>query len=102
MYLIQLLLPVYDNEKNPFGREAFDLVREELAHEFGGVTAFMSAPAEGVWREGTGGVSRDDVVVFEVMCEQLERAWWTRYRAQLEERFRQDLIVARSCEIQRL
>jgi hypothetical protein len=102
VYLIQLLLPLYDNEKKPFGREAFERVRDELAHEFGGVTAFMSAPAEGVWREGSNGVSRDDVVIFEVMCEQLERAWWSRYRVELEARFRQDLIVARSTEIQRL
>jgi hypothetical protein len=102
VYLIQLLLPLYDNEKKPFGRGAFDRVREELAHEFGGVTAFLSAPAEGVWKEGAGNVSRDDVVIFEVMCERLERAWWSRYRAELETRFRQELIVVRSLETEQL
>ena len=102
MYLIQLLLPLYDNHKEPFGREAFERVREELAHVFGGVTAFLSAPAEGVWKEGGRNVSRDEVVTFEVMCERLDREWWTHYRAELEARFRQKLIVVRALEAEQL
>jgi hypothetical protein len=35
-------------------------------------------------------------VIFEVMAETLERAWWKAYRADLETRFRQDVIVARA------
>jgi hypothetical protein len=49
-------------------------VRVELAARFGGVTAFRRAPGEGVWAEG-GEVSRDLVVVFEVMADALEREW---------------------------
>ena len=102
MYLIQLLLPLYDNDGQPFGRGHFDEVRNELAREFGGVTAFRRSPAEGVWVQPEGGVSRDEVVIFEVMAERLERGWWSRYRRGLEERFRQDRVVIRATEWEQL
>ena len=59
MFLVEILLPLYDNEGRRFGAGEFDRVSEELAGRFGGVTAFRRSPAEGVWREG-GGESRDD------------------------------------------
>lgn len=102
MYLIQLLLPLYDNEREPFGREAFDRVRDELTRRFGGVTAFRHAPAEGVWKQGEDSVSRDEVITFEIMSKELDRAWWSRYRSELEARFRQELIVVRSIEAEQL
>ena len=102
MYLVQLLLPLYDNEKQPFERAAYDRVRNELAHSFGGVTAFRRAPAEGVWQDGGGAVSRDDIVIFEVMAEQLDRTWWARYRTELARRFRQEELIIRASEVERL
>jgi hypothetical protein len=101
MYLIQILLPLYDNEERAFERRSYDLVRDELTKKFGGVTAFSSSPAEGVWKEG-GEVSRDRVVVFEVMAQELERAWWTHYRTELEARFRQERMIVRATSIEQL
>jgi len=101
MFLVEILLPVYDNEGRAFGAEAFNRVRDELAGRFGGVTAFRRAPGEGVWAEG-GGVSRDLVVVFEVMAPTLERGWWAGYRRELEARFRQEKIVARATAFEEL
>jgi hypothetical protein len=101
MYLIQILLPLYDNEGAAFERKAYDRVRDELAKKFGGVTAFRSSPAEGVWKEG-GEVSRDRLVIFEVMSQELERAWWTDYRADLEARFRQEKLLIRATAIEQL
>jgi hypothetical protein len=95
MHLVQILLPLSDNEGRPFPSADFARVRRELSERFGGLTAYSRAPAEGVWKEG-GETSRDDVVIFEVMAETLERAWWKAYRADLETRFRQDVIVARA------
>ena len=66
MHLVQILLPVYDNDGRAFGREAFAGVREELTGRFGGVTAHLRSPAEGAWRDPGGGVDRDDVVILEV------------------------------------
>jgi hypothetical protein len=56
MHLVQLLLPLYDNERRPFARERLDAVRAELAERFGGVTAFLRAPASGVWVDDGGEV----------------------------------------------
>ena len=102
MNLIQLLLPLHDNNKQPFAREEFDRVRDELAKRFGGITAFRRSPAEGVWREGQGEVSRDEVVIFEVMTERLNRRWWSGYRKELEMRFRQEQLVIRATQVEQL
>ena len=102
MYLVELLLPAYDNERRPFARAEFDRVRAELAKEFGGVTAHSRAPAEGLWKDDEGATSRDDVFVFEVMAETLDRAWWADYREQLRRRFRQEQLVVRATAFERL
>jgi hypothetical protein len=102
MYLVQLLLPLYDNNQQPFGRAIFDRVRNELAENFGGVTAFLRAPAEGVWQDEGGGVSHDEIVIFEVMTGQLDRAWWARYRTELAHRFKQEELIVRASEMEQL
>lgn len=101
MHLVEILLPLYDNDGRRFASAEFDRVRDELAAEFGGVTAFRRAPGEGVWAED-GEVTRDRVVVFEVMTEELSRAWWRSYREALERRFRQDEVVVRATLFERL
>lgn len=102
MHLVHILLPVYDNEGRAFGHDAFARVREELTERFGGVTAHLRSPAEGAWRDPEGGVDRDDVVILEVMADELDRGWWAQYRAELEERFRQDEVVVRATAMERL
>ena len=101
MVLVEILLPLLDNERKPFRQEMFEQVRDELAKRFGGVTAFRRSPAEGVWREG-GEVKSDEVVIYEVMTDSLDRAWWAGYRQDLEGRFRQEAIVIRASQIERL
>jgi hypothetical protein len=101
MYLIQLLLPLYDNEKRPFKQQLLDGVRTRLAEEFGGVTAYKRSPAEGIWKED-GETSRDAIIIMEVMADELDRDWWKLYRADLEKRFRQKELVIRSTEMEKL
>ena len=101
MHLIEILLPLADNEGEPFGRDLFGEVREELVERFGGLTAFSRSPAEGLWDEG-GERSRDEIVVLQVMAETLDRDWWRNYRETLERRFRQDEVVIRATEVERL
>ena len=96
-----MLLPLYDNEGVAFDRTVYDRVRDELTKKFSGVTAFRSSPAEGVWAEG-GEVSRDAMIIYEVMAKELERAWWTDYRAELEARFRQERMLVRAILIEQL
>jgi hypothetical protein len=101
MHLVELLLPLYDNEGEPFGPEQFAPVRDELSNRFGGLTAFTRAPAEGVWDDG-GERHHDDVVFYEVMVDELDRDWWQRYRAQLEAAFRQDKVLIRAHRVELL
>ena len=102
MFLIQFLLPLYDNDGNGFPRSMFDRVREELTTEFGGVTAYLRSPAQGFWKESDDDVVKDDLVSYEVMIEKLDREWWKRYREGLAERFRQEEILIRASEVERL
>jgi hypothetical protein len=102
MHLVQLLLPLYDNNKQLFPQKDFDRVRDELVKRFGGITAFRRSPAEGLWREGESQLSRDDVVVFEVMTEALDREWWSGYRQELEGRFRQEQLIIRATQMEQL
>ena len=94
-HLVTLLLPLSDDQGQPFTPGLYAEVRRELTDRFGGLTAFTRAPAEGLWRDG-GRTERDDVVVLEVMADDHDRGWWRRYRAELEQRFRQDEIVVRA------
>lgn len=95
------MLPLYDNEGEAFSQKVYDCVRDELMKKFGGVTAFRSSPAEGIWKEG-GRVSRDAIIIFEVMTGELEREWWTTYRAELEGRFRQEKMIVRATRVEQL
>ncbi len=95
MYLIDLLIPAYDNEGHKFDPAMFAAVRSELTDRFGGLTVFSRAPAEGLWSSG-GEMRKDDIVVFQVMTASLDRDWWARYRKTLETRFRQEVIVVRA------
>ncbi|HUQ09083.1 MAG TPA: hypothetical protein VM146_02120 [Steroidobacteraceae bacterium] len=102
MYLVEFLLPLYDNEGRPFAKDEFDRVRRELTDRFGGVTAFMRSPAMGQWADDSGVVRHDDLAGFEVMADTLDRDWWRDYRDQLCARFRQQEIVMRASAFERL
>jgi hypothetical protein len=98
MHLVQILLPLYDNESSPFPASMFREVRNELTRRFGGMTAYTRAPAEGLWREAGERTARDDIVIYEVMADALDERWWRDWREELERRFRQDRIVIRASE----
>jgi len=48
-WLIQILLPLFDNDGRRFGEEPFTRTRGELLERFGGLTAHQRAPAKGLW-----------------------------------------------------
>jgi len=95
-WLVQILLPLYDNAGARFGEEPFSRTRAELLDRFGGVTAYQQAPARGLWKTDEGDVAKDDLAVFEVMTPQLDHPWWETYRRELERRFSQETIVIRA------
>src|SRR4051812_26736105 len=96
-HLTQILLPLSDNEGQPFPSSDYMRVRSEITEQFGGLTAFTRGPAEGPWVED-GETAHDDIVVFEVMTSELDQVWWASYRRRLEARFRQHSIIIRAQE----
>jgi hypothetical protein len=101
MHIVEIFLPLTDNQGDAFGAEMFGKVRAELVERFGGLTAFTRSPAEGLW-EDEGEVTRDEIVIFEVMAQEIDRGWWADYRRRLEEMFAQDAIVVRAREVELL
>ena len=95
MHLIEILLPLADDSGRPFPDDMFGHVRDALTAKFGGLTAFSRAPAKGLSRDG-GKTIQDDILVFEVMAEELDGAWWARYRKDLEHDFAQDEVMISS------
>jgi hypothetical protein len=102
VYLVQLLLPLRDNEGHAFPQDYFVRVRAELTARHGGVTAYLRAPASGVWKDEQGEVAREEVVMIEVMVDSLDHAWWSAYRRELESRFRQQELLVRALACERL
>jgi hypothetical protein len=102
MHLVQLLLPTQNAQGRPFARSVYDQLMRRLTAEFGGVTAYTRVPATGLWEAASGETVSDQVVVYEVMVEELDRDWWARLRCELEAEFTQQELVVRAHEIRRL
>ena len=95
MRLVEILLPSSRGEEAKCG---FERVMHELTERFGGTTAHVNSPAEGIW-DNDGAEERDQVVTVEVMVEEFDEHWWREYRKELEKRFRQKEIVIRVMEM---
>ncbi len=102
MYLVQLLLPLNDNDGQRLPGALFQEVRQVLVERFGGLTAFSRAPVEGLCQDEADQVEDDELLVYEVMTETLDRAWWDGYRRHLEAAFRQREILIRAQPTERL
>jgi hypothetical protein len=96
MVLIQMLLPVVTSSGQAETDARVKETRQELVEAFGGMTAYLQTPAQGVWTSPEGQRERDAVVMIEIVAEQFDRAWWQRYAATLAGRFQQDVIHVRA------
>ena len=94
-YLVEVLLPVFDNKGVRFKESDFKTVSATLTRKFGGATSFLRAPADGTWVNNRG-MTHDEVIVIETMVDTLEEEWWKSFRLKLEKKFRQRAIVVRS------
>ena len=97
MYLVQILLPLRDNEGQPLPRDIFDSIKLRLTDRYKGLTAYSRSPAEGLWKPRSK-TRRDEIVVYEVMVPDLDLNWWRDYRKLLEQQLRQESIVIRAQE----
>ena len=94
MFLVQILLPLFDNDAHEFPPSTFETVASEITTGVGGLTAYTRSPAQGRWNHAEG-TTYDDVIVFEVMVSQLDRPWWSDLRIRLERGFRQKTVIVR-------
>lgn len=99
MHLVHILLPLNDNNGKALPKGLFCAVADELTEKFGGLTAHTRAPAEGLWKEDSEQAKKDEIVIYEVMTEELDEAWWGKYRKRLEKRFKQEKIIVRAQEV---
>ena|SRR5436190_16262806 len=102
MVLIQLLLPTKQASDSADGVRPIALTRQELASRFKGLTAYLRAPAKGLWTAPDGHAEQDDVVMVEVVTETFDRTWWRLYAGTLAERFQQDAIHIRAVSVEML
>jgi hypothetical protein len=100
MELFQIFLPLCGNHGRRFPFRKFERLKERLVKEFGGVTAFLNSPGEGVWRESPETFVEDALVTFEVMSEIMDRDWWNEYKEELKKDFAQEEIVIRKMRIE--
>jgi hypothetical protein len=99
--LVQIVLPLTDNDGRRFADAVLRGIQEELCDRFGGVTAYNRAPAEGVW-QGGGTRQKEDVITVEVMADEIDRDWWSDFRKRTENLLGQDELVVRAHAIERL
>ena len=101
MFLIQLLLPT-GTVGRPAEEELLARTRAELIEAFGGVTAYIQTPAQGVWTAPGGRREYDEVVMIEIVTARFERGWWRAYCDTLARRFDQDAIHVRALQVEML
>jgi hypothetical protein len=95
MYLIEVFLPLSDNNGVRFERSEYERIEGDLSERFGGVTSYPRAPATGLWKASATEKQEDELVVYEVMANDLEVDWWSTYREKLERIFRQEKLLVR-------
>jgi hypothetical protein len=101
-HIVEVFLPLTDNQGISFAPELFEQVRDELLERFGGVTFFSRNPAEGLWEDGGDRVSQDQVITAEVIVDELDSSWWSGFRERLEKLLRQEEVLVRACPMIKL
>lgn len=102
MHLVQIFLPLFDNDQQLFDRSLFDDLRNRLKEKFGGITFYRNAPVQGLWKDDSGKTNYDELIIAEVMTNSLDKDWWTQFKKELEQIFRQDEILIRSFLFEKL
>ena len=101
MYVVELFLPVARGNGDPVEISEIEDLIARMADRFGGATAFIRSPAEGLWKDADE-VERDRIVIIEVMVTELDIHWWGECRSRLEEQFQQEKILLRATRSQSL
>jgi ketopantoate reductase len=100
MNLIQIFVPAMEG-RDVHARQKYTAIRDVLIEKFGGLTEYDKAPASGFWEKNASeAVMHDQMIIYEVQCDELDTAWWRQFRLKLEQTFEQDEVLIRSQLIQ--
>jgi hypothetical protein len=81
--------------------DLIDAIQREMTERFGGATAYVNSPAEGLWSNGAK-QEEDKIIVIEVMVDDLDRTWWHEYRRTLEKLLKQEELLVRALPVETL
>jgi hypothetical protein len=95
VFLIQMLLPITAG----VSQHEFERTRDELVERFGGVTAYVQTPAQGLWTRPDGRQEADRLIMVEVVAPAFDRSWWHGYASDLAARFDQQVIHVRALAV---
>ncbi|WP_207510498.1 hypothetical protein [Longitalea luteola] len=98
--LVQIFLPLTDNSGQRFTGDSYISISRQLNERFGGVTVYQRAPVTGLWKEEEQHTVKDELIIYEVMADGIDPAFWKPFKQQLEQQFRQDSILIRSYAIE--
>jgi len=99
MQLIQILLPLIEKENKDSNFNLYTEIRKELTEKFGGITTYTRSPATGSWKEEANKTVKDDIIIYEVMAQDLDKDWWEKYKQMMEKEFEQEEIIIRTWQI---
>lgn len=100
MKLVQLFIPLYDNDGMPFKDDLFVSLKEQLAEKFGGVTIYRQTT--GFWKQSEGPAQKDEILIYEVMVKTIETKFWKELKERLLKAFRQESLLFRFFDIELL
>lgn len=102
MFLVEVFVPQYFPSGKEIEGEYLEEMRDILLSKFGGSTAFTQCPVEGEWKDASGSIEEDRVIILQVMCEEIDRAWWTNFRNRWQEMLQQKELMIRATTFDRL
>lgn len=99
MYQIQLLLSLYNNEGKAFPSSHYEKVKLFFNDKFGGITMYTRTSVVGLWKESPHSTVKDELIIYEILSDQLEKDFWQHYKSDLQSLFQQEEMVIKACEI---
>jgi hypothetical protein len=95
MNLLQLFIPLTDNQGHQFDQSIFLDLRQQLTDRFGGVTIYSRGPVTGLWKEAENQIIADQMIIYEVLTEQIDLPYWKQFKLHLEDLLQQEQILIR-------
>jgi inorganic pyrophosphatase len=93
--LVQFLLPLYDHNGHPFPEKIYTGIKNQLSKKFGGLTAYVRSPAEGIWKKEAREMVKEDMINYEVMTNDIDLVFWKDYQQFLKDQFKQEELLIR-------